>query len=645
MLALSACCLCATGAAAQDAPPPARELLLELTRQPRLAGTSGSPWGAELVARHLREAGWQVELDRREVLLSLPRRLEITVLDGEHVVLERRERFDPDAHPPGDVPPFNAWSASGEVRAAVLDVGYGLRSDFERLARAGIDCRGHIALARYGRSYRGIKSALAEEHGMVGMLLYNDPDDDGAGRGPTWPAGPWKPDWAVQRGSILPMDAAPGDPSTPGWASPAPGEKVRRLRGDALADALPRIPCMPIPAREALAIRALLARGAPTGEEQGQPLGPGPVEVRLFIDQPRELRTITNVIARLEGAGASIVLAGNHRDAWVRGANDAGGGTVALLRAAQHLGARAATGWRPKNSLVLCFWDAEEPGLLGSTEWVEANATHLIEHAICYVNADAAVGGKHFRGASGSPGTLGALRRALLRVPTPDPDGPANLWEEWVEAAGTRGPALGLPGSGSDFAAFLHHLNLPVIDIAFRGAGGGQYHTAFDDFAQVERFLDPSWQAHELVGQFFAELLIELARRGTRSLDEVEAAWTLAQLAMDQASWLGVEHATLLAEGFADLARLLEHSASPPELGEQRFYSILAAPQGLAGRPWFTNRLWSPSRETGYGAEVFPSLRAARAESDEALDAELTSLLEAVRRIGRRRAKMDGAGR
>ncbi|MDP6539102.1 MAG: M20/M25/M40 family metallo-hydrolase [Planctomycetota bacterium] len=638
LLPLSLCALGANAAAAsiREDPPPARELLLELTRQSRLAGTSGSRWGAEVVARRLREAGWEVELDAREVLLSLPRRLEFSVLSGESVVLERRERFDPDAHPPGDVPPFNAWSASGEVRAPVLDVGYGLSADYERLASAGVDPGGHIALARYGGSYRGIKVALATERGMVGVLLYNDPEGDGEGRGATWPVGPWKPDWAVQRGSILPMEAAPGDPSTPGWPSPAPGEPVRRLAGAELAAALPSIPCLPIPAREALALRALLEAGEPGGEA---------VEARLLVDQPLELRTIYNVIARLEGDGAHLVLAGNHRDAWVRGANDAGGGTVALLRAAQRLGARAARGWRPRNTLVLCFWDAEEPGLLGSTEWVEANAADLIEHAICYVNADSAVGGPHFTGASGSPGTLGALRRALLRVPAADPDGPPNLWEEWVAAAGEQGPALGLPGSGSDFAAFLHHLDLPVIDIAFHGAGGGQYHTAFDDFLLVERFLDPTWRAHELVGLFFAELLVELASRGPRSLDEAEASHTLAELVRSQASWLGPEPTRRLADAFTDLARLIERGGSPPELGEGRYYRMLAAPGGLAGRPWYTHRLWTPSRSTGYGAEVFPTLRAAREEGPSALDAELASFLAAIERIAHRRSPLRGAGR
>ncbi|MDP6409472.1 MAG: M28 family peptidase [Planctomycetota bacterium] len=637
-----ACCLGAAGGWAQDAPSPARELLLELTRQPRLAGTSGSRWGADVVARHLREAGWRVELDSREVLLSLPRRLELTVFEGEHVVLERRDRFDPDARPPGDVPPFNAWSASGKVRAPVVDVGYGLHADYERLEREGVDCSGHIALARYGGSYRGIKVALAAEHGMVGVLLYNDPDEDGAGRGATWPVGPWKPDWAVQRGSILPMEAAPGDPSTPGWASPAPGRPRRRLEGADLAAALPSLPCLPIPAREALAIHALLA---PDDDENATRTDRGPVEVRLLVDQPIELRTIINVIARLEGTGANMVLAGNHRDAWVRGANDAGGGTVALLRAAQRLGARAAEGWRPRQTLVLCFWDAEEPGLLGSTEWVEANAAELIERVICYVNADAAVSGPHFRSASGSPGTLGALHRALARVPAADPEGPANLWEEWVASAGAAGPALGLPGSGSDFAAFLHHLDLPVLDIAFSGSGGGQYHTAYDDFAQVARFLDPSWRAHELAGRFFAELLTELARGGPRSLDETEAAHTLAHLARAQAAWLGQDRAQRLADGFSDLARLIEQSGTPPELGDEGFYRMLAAPDGLPGRPWFTNRLWTPSRATGYGAEVFPSLRAAQAEGEVALDAELASLLDALERIARRRMPLSGAGR
>lgn len=615
--------------------PPSRALLLELSRRPRLAGTPESRWAVELVARRLREAGLEVELDPREVLLSLPRKLELELFAGPAPSTRlawRSERFDPDALPPGDIPPFNSWSASAELRAPVVYAGQGLRADFERLRAAGIETRGAIALMRYGGAYRGLKARMAQEHGCVGALLFSHPSDDGAERGEVWPRGPWKPDWEAQRGSILPMIGAPGDPTTPGWASPAPGQSARRIGGEELAASLPRIPCMPIPWREARVLLEALAEREITGAD-GQSLrarvGPGPVEARMLVDAPRELRTIVNVIGRLAGSSDTLVAAGNHRDAWVRGATDAGGGTVALLRAAQMLGERKRQGWRPASTILLCFWDGEEHGLLGSTEWVEARAVELSSKLVAYVNADTLVHGISFRGASGNPGLLGTLRRALERVPAVEREG--SLWDAWVDAAGESGPRLGLPGSGSDFAAFAHHLCLPVLDLGLGGAGGGHYHTSFDDFALVERFIDPGFRGHEAAALLVCELVAELAEREHESIDEVEAATELARHAREAASWLGAERAEQLGLAFDELAARSARAGGPRRPDQKLFYASLAAGRGLAGRPWYRNRLWAPARESGYGSETFPELRAAAERGGDELDEAVAELVAAVK--------------
>lgn len=619
--------LLAIPATAQDSAPPSRRLSLELTRQARLAGTTGSHWGARFVARELELAGWSVEIDARDVLLSLPRRIVIEAYgaEGEGAPLfARTERFDPDASPPGDVPPFNAWSASGSAFAPVIDAGYGLRSDFERLRKLGVPLEGHIALARYGRCYRGVKAQLAEEFGCVGVLLFNDPKDSGAGRGATWPVGPWKPDWAVERGSIAPMAKAPGDPSTPGWASSAPGAEGRRLSAEETDAALPKILCTPIPYREAKQLLEALASVAVVNQDgvaSTEQLGPGPVQVQLGIWQPREVRTIYNVIGTLQGEGDDWVIAGNHRDAWVRGAHDAGSGTVALLRAAQHLGERARVGWKPANTLKLCFWDAEETGLVGSTEWAEANEQELRSRCLVYLNGDAVVGGTKFTGASGAPGLLGTLRKALEKVQ--QVDGSGNLWEGWVKAAGKKAPKLRLPGSGSDYTVFLHHLALPIIDIGLGGSAGGQYHTKFDDFTQVDRFLDPTWQGHELAGKLFAALLTEFASAGRKGFSEADAAKHMAELSRGSVSWLGAQRSQQLGDAFGALASATTARRAP-------FYERLEAPAGLPGRKWYRNRLWAPGLETGYASKTFPSLRFAALISEEALDFELRSLVQAI---------------
>jgi N-acetylated-alpha-linked acidic dipeptidase len=615
--------LCASLLQTPTHAPTARELLLGLTTTPRLAGTQGSRTGAEFVARELRARGFEVEWDERSVLLSLPRRVEWQLYSapGEaRPTLERADSFNPDAIPATDVPLYSAWSANGVAEGPLVDCSYGRRSDFEALQSAGVELKGTIALIRYGKAYRGIKVDLATQFGCAGVLLYSDPADDGALKGKVWPQGPWKPGHEAQRGSISPMGRAPGDPSTPGWASPAPGVEQQRLEGADLAAALPSIPCLPIGADDAqLARLALTPRTV--GEGPARSIGLGPARVRILVDAPREYRTIINVIGRLRGASERLVLAGNHRDAWVRGANDAGGGTVALLRAAAHLEERVRSGWKPPATIGLAFWDAEEHGLIGSTEWGEANGAWLQSQLIAYVNADTAVNGTRLSGVAGSPGLLGSLRAALERVEAAPSEGPrANLWEEWSKASGGE-PRLELPGSGSDFAVFLHHLNLPVLDFGLGGSRGGQYHTAFDDFAFVEQHIDPGFLGHEIAGRLHAELLYEFAQRGPQALDRREAAKEFARLARDCSDWLGAERAERLALAFEACD------------GRRHFYLTLADPRGVPGRTWFKNRLWSSELENGYGSELFPTLRYARGQGEAALDAELENFVAALAKL------------
>jgi N-acetylated-alpha-linked acidic dipeptidase len=594
------------------AAPRARELLLELTSTTRLAGTSGSQVGAAIVAKHLEAAGWKVEFDEREVLLSLPRRTSVSIFDSSaarDATLRRMASFDPDAIPPNDLPLFNAWTASGVVRAKVVDVGYGLRADFERLRAAKVELKGAIALARYGKAYRGVKAQLAEEFGCVGVLLFTESSEDGGEKGPVWPKGPWKPDWDAQRGSILPVSNAPGDPSTPNGASGRPGEKCERLSLDEARARLPKIPCTPIGARDARAILLRLSRDA-----NDKPLGPGPVEVELDIDAPLALRRIVNVHARLAGETDELVIAGSHRDAWVRGAHDSGSGCVGLIRAAEHLGARAKSGWKPRASLQLSFWDAEEHGLIGSTEWGEANSKLLRDKCLAYVNSDASVSGVNF-GASGTPGLLGTVRAVAERSRTAD--GARSLWEDWSARAKEGQPSLGLPGAGSDDAVFAHHLCVPVLNVGFSGNEGGQYHTSFDDFGMVERFLDPGFVGHEMLGAFVAELLAEMASRPSAGFDVAEAADAMARhaRAAADAQLASAEQAELMASAFEQCSRAAREAPLNASARPHRFYALFENAEPLESRPWFRNTLWAPALENGYGVETFPHLRRASEEA------------------------------
>jgi N-acetylated-alpha-linked acidic dipeptidase len=596
----------------QAAAPPARALLRTLTAEPRVAGTPSSLHAVDFLARELELAGYTVERETFRVMLSLPRRLGFAIHDPSSAapLVRRVETWDADAAHPGDMPKFAGWTASGKVRAPVVHVGRGLRDDYRRLTAQGIDVRGAIALATFGGAYRGIKVDLAAEHGCVGVLLYTPSSEDGAARGAVWPAGPWKPGSDAQRGSISPMGRAPGDPSTPGWPS-----TDGCLRLDASAFPMPRIPCLPIGWDDAQLLLERLKPNLPRlpAEQElaapaPEPIGPGPVEVELDIDAPTTLRPIVNVIGTLPGSGSdALVVAGSHRDSWVRGANDSGGGCIALLRAAQRLGARHAAGWKQHGEIQVCFWDAEEQGLIGSTEHVEAHAEELSARLVAYVNSDANVGGPRF-GASGTPGLMRVLREAVGAIDSLAVPG-RSLWDEYTQN-GTREPTFGLPGSGSDFAGFLHHLGLPLLELGFHGNSGGQYHTTFDDFELVERFLDPGFVAHEKAGEATAALLARLAERGRACFDAAEAAREMARHARlaglerdaSGTAWLGVERAERLALAFEELAK------APPD---GSFYARLCSADGLPGRAWFRNVLWAPGLETGYSSETWPLLRAA----------------------------------
>jgi len=580
----------------------------------------GSETGARFVARELVSAGFEVELDRRRVLLSMPRRIHVSLsIDGQPR-FTRTGVFDPRAIPPGDVPIYSAWSASGEVTAEVVDLGEGLRADYEAARERGVVVKGRIVLARYGGAYRGVKAELAQAHGARAILLYNDPAVDGTGKGRPYPFGPWKPGWAARRGSISSLTVAPGDMSTPGWPSPPPGVSARRLTEKEWNARLPHILCTPITGAEYTAIRDAGSRG----------------RVTLELDLGRELFDIVNVIATLRGESEDFVLVGNHRDAWVRGAHDAGSGTVALVRAAQLLRERVEDGWKPECTLVLAFWDAEEFGLIGSTEWGEAHAERLREHGRLYVNADSTVSGLRF-GVNGSPGWSSVLAATLARIPDArhDESAPArSLLDTW-DARGE--PAqLGLPGSGSDFTVFVHHLGVPALNFSFRGNRGGQYHTRFDDFDHMDRFLDPTWRGHETAARFVCELVSEVSARGRSALDGAEAATSLALRVreagtevVDGSRWLGSVQAERLASVLETIAAQFHEGREDP-----RFYQGLLQEGGLEGRPWYRNPLWAPGMETGYAAETLPDLRLAAgrgpAELDRAVEA-LESALEAYR--------------
>jgi N-acetylated-alpha-linked acidic dipeptidase len=415
----------------------------------------------------------------------------------------------------GALPPYNAFGADGDVTAELVYVNYGMPDDYKELARYGVDVKGKIVIARYGDNWRGLKPKLAYQHGAVGCIIYSDPREDGYFKGDAYPQGGWRPPSGVQRGSVLDMALYPGDPLTPGIGATRDAKRLSL----AAAESILKIPVMPISYADAQPLLAALGgRVAPEAWRGALPmtyhLGPGPAKVHMAIASNWSQKPIYDVIAKIEGREYpdEWIVRGNHHDGWVFGAWDPLSGNVALLDEAKAIGTLLKAGFRPKRTLVYASWDAEEPGLLGSTEWAEQHADELQRKAVVYINSDTnargylEAGGSHSlqhlvnEVASGviDPETqvsVQARLRAKLRV-----DGfEMGATEEKKQLAQLAATGAELPisalGSGSDFTAFLQHLGIATLNLEYGGENdeGGIYHSDFDSFDHYVRFGDPDF--------------------------------------------------------------------------------------------------------------------------------------------------------
>lgn len=551
-----------------------RDSLRALCERPRFAGSSDAPRAAALAARAFAAAGFRVE--RPQYLCLLPRQtaqsLERRDASGAWIAVDLLEPANP-ADPlsaAAQVPPMLGLCAPGSAQGALFYAGYGTEAEFAELrARHGAACDGAIALMRYGLLYRGLKLANAEAAGFGGALLYTDSLDDGAERGAALPDGPWRPAGGIQRGSV---NNAEGDPLTPGWAALPDAARLAREE----AEGLVRIPGLPVSQASA----SLLMGGAERA------LGPLPSEVRLRVEQDETLLPVENVLGWIEGEERpdEWVLLGAHRDSWGPGAVDNGTGSAVLLEVARVLGAAHAAGWRPKRTLVLATWDAEEWGLVGSTEWVEQYARLLRERAVAYLNLDVVASGPNF-GASCTPGLVELLRAACA--------------EEGLDAPAS----LGVPGGGSDHVPFLELAGVEVLTFGFSG-GSGTYHSSLDTPFVVERFLDPEFLHHARA----ARLGVRLAR--LLADDEVPVdgvrGWMRQVVRASESARgpqeAGQEDRLALQVAALRLALAAEQSELPLPFPAWRFARFFL-PESAPGAPWRRSLLW---RSAGYGSAWFP---------------------------------------
>lgn len=621
--------------------------LRALTAVPHMAGTPASRLVAEYIRDALRSYGWQAELVGYRAWLPQPVEVHLELVAPRAVLLARPEdpvEEDAASFHTDVVAGFNAYSPSAEVEAEVVYVNYGLPEDYARLRRLGVAVAGRVVLARYGRSFRGVKARLAEENGAAGLILYSDPADDGYAAGDVYPRGPYRPSSGIQRGSILYIFRYPGDPLTPGFAATAEAPRL----APAAAASLPRIPTLPVAARDAADILAHLGGPRVPREWQGglpltYHLGPGPATVRMRLRMDEQQRDIWNVIAHLAGQqDDEWVLAGNHHDAWVFGAVDPSSGTAVLLELARVLGKLARNGWLPRRTLRFGFWDAEEYGLIGSVEWVEQHRAELEQKAVAYLNLDSAVSGSRF-GASGTPSLRALLREATQTVV--DPRSGRRLYEVWSEQQSPSGPVpagadadadppIGLLGSGSDYTPFFHHAGIAALDFGFSG-DYGVYHSIYDSYQWMRWHGDPDFAYHTALVRLAGVVLLRLSEADLLPLDfptyaaEVQkAVAALSALVRQRRAPLDLASVTAAAAAFANAAaradRALRAAVEASNANRQAAINrllrsveqALLHSEGLAGRPWYRHTVFAPGTDTGYAAVLLPGVREAIERGD-----------------------------
>ena len=645
-LILASACLAQSpdAAAVSRMPDAARlaELHELLASEPHVAGTPGDARTIERIAARLREygagiEGFEVEIQEFFPLLARPVKARLEIVGAEAAprrgvlalgVTEPNLAIDPaTAHPDLDIA-WNAWSGSGVAEARVVYVNYGRREDFARLAELGVDPRGKIALARYGGNYRGYKARFAEDAGCAGLVIFTDPADSGFTRGKTWPdGGGWANADCIQRGSLLTLPYV-GDPLTPGvFAS----RDARRLEPASVR--LPRIPVQPIGygAAQQILMR-MKGPAAPAEWKGGLPceyaLEDPALTLRLEVEQVRAITPTANVVARLRGARApeEQVVVGAHHDAWCFGAADPLAGTICMLESARNFCELARAGRRPDRSIVFCAWGAEEYGILGSSEFVEAEP-RLAARTVAYINLDmAAMGLKP--GAAVSPTLRASVQRALSAAPGPRGEGRAlDAWSRDAEGA----PGFGDLGGGSDHVAFWCHAGVPSVSLSAGGSEGTSYHSNYDTVAWYRATVGDDYAAARLVTGIASAMLAEFAETGhadvsARELvrDCIVQCDRLVKLASDRGLGVdAIEEVGAAARGCLPLAEAVDaRVASAPRPGDAESLAALTAmwidSDGLPGRPWFRNLYAATDRHSGYATAPWPLLREAIEDADSA---------------------------
>jgi len=624
-----------------------------LSMQPHMSGTPAQARTRDYVIAQMKSWGLETEIRSYKIWMPHPVTTRVWRIAPDPLELNLQEgpvAEDTTSVSFPQVLPFNGYGAAGDVRGEVVYVNYGLIEDYAQLDSMGVSVKGKIAIARYGRSFRGIKAREAEKHGAVGLLIYSDPADDGYVRGDVYPAGPMRPSHGIQRGSVMNAD---GDPSTPGYPS---HENARRIPVAQME--VPRIPVLPISyGNAAELLRGVAGKSIPQPWQGGlgfrYHVGPGPVQARIEVTtdaSTNPYKEIWDTFGVIRGSDYpdEIVIIGGHRDAWGPGAADNVSGTVSVLEAAHAIADQVKAGKRPKRTLIFATWDAEEWGLIGSTEFVEDDSLRLRKSAVGYLNQDDIAQGPNF-GGGGSPSLRSMLRDIVKKVPDPSRQGSVyDVWRKRANlAADSLEPPMGDPGGGSDFAGFYNHLGIPIADWGF-GGPQGVYHSAYDSYHWMSKFGDPGFEFHATAARIGAAMMLRLANADILPYDYVEFARTMRRFANQAETSIADKKWKLPATGLTSAITRMEdaavafNAARDRGLTAQQSHSTLSQvnakllqvekeltrPEGLATRPWFRNLVYASDENNGYSTMVLPSVNeAVRANDEKAVEKELADLV------------------
>ncbi len=641
-----------------------------LAAKPHYVGTEYGKENAEWLLQQFKSWGYDARIETYQVLFPYPktRLLELTGPQTYKANLGAVPIEGDKYTEQGDalLPSYNAFSTDGDVEGELVYVNYGVPADYEQLEKLGIDVKGKIVIAKYYGSWRGIKPKLAAEKGAIGCIIYSDPADDGYVQGDVYPKGAFKNKTGVQRGSVMDMPLYPGDVLTPGVGATKDAKRLDRKN----APTITKIPVLPISYEDAQPfLAALEGPVAPESWRGGLPLtyhiGPGPAKVHLKLEFDWQLKPANDVIAVLKGSEFpdQWVMRGNHHDAWVHGASDPISGLVALLEEARAVGELAKAGNKPKRTIVYCAWDAEEPGLIGSTEWVEDHQKELKEKALVYINTDGT--GRGFLGVGGSHSLQAMVKEVAENVE--DPETGVSVAKRRIAVNKVHGGEdsdfkLSALGSGSDYTPFIQHTGIAALNLGFGGeSSGGEYHTIFDTYSHYKRFKDPDFAYGITLAKTAGRLTLRMANADilpfkfsdwyttvSGYLDEVMKETEKMRKEVKKHNSMVAENAYELASdptkpfvkpekkeevpylNFAPLENsFAELNTTIEKFGEASFLklsdskkadvnkklmdmeSYLIREEGLPRRPWFKHQIYAPGFYTGYGVKTLPGVREA----------------------------------